>query len=234
MQPCYSLMCLSATRFSSQIRQIMLTEDPCLHVDVMDGVWVPNVGPSMDLVASLQAAFEFKTQYHMLVSKPEVVGRILHVRPGDEVIVHIETEAQIWPQLGQQIEAWAAVGVSCSLAVKSDTPIGTLFSRVNKLQIATGIDWQPHALLLLQVTPGRFGQSRAADSLTRLSSVRSALGANYPQARLGIDGNVDHHLLELAAPLLDYFVAGTSLIDFSKNIGSQLRNLGEMYEFKDA
>ena len=170
-----------------------------LHLDVMDGRFVPQLTYGQVVVEAVRRAANVPLEVHLMIEEPE---RSLadYVRLGADIVtVHVEALAD--PRAA--LEAIAAAGARAHLALNPETPL----SRIEPyLDVCDGV-------LVMSVEPGYGGQPFnpvALEKLSRLADVRRERGGDF---RLGVDGGVSTETVgPVAAAGAELIVAGSAVI----------------------
>ena len=197
-----SLLSADFTRLAEAIQTVESGGATILHVDVMDGHFVPNITIGLPVVRSLRKATKLVIDTHLMIDEP---GRyaVEFVKAGaDMVSVHVETDAHLHRTLMAIREAGAKAGI----AINPATPITVLDEA---LQFADFV-------LLMSVNPGFGGQSFIAESVPKLRRLRQMISDRGLGTRIEIDGGIDQ---DNAATVVDagaeILVAGSAI--FGKN-----------------
>ena len=187
-----------------------------LHIDVMDGAFVPNFCLGTDYCRRLKNGVSIPLDIHLMVTEPEKKLDVFPFGPGDIVSVHYESTGDISQALARIRDR----GAKPFLAVNPDTPVETA---LRYLPLIGGV-------LLMTVYPGFAGQKMVEGSLERIAALRALLDENGGKdLPIEVDGNVNYE----KAPLMrksgaEIFVVGTSSIlgpgDLAENI-SKMRRL---------
>lgn len=166
-----------------------------LHLDVMDGHFVPNISFGVPIVASLRKRTGLFFDAHLMIAEPMRYAAPFVDAGCDHITFHIETTDT--PE--RVVEHILGLGVSVGVCLNPTTPA----SRIDR--IIGDVD----LVLIMSVWPGFGGQKFITDVLEQVRVVRDRLA---PHQRLEIDGGVDARTIRLAAEAgADTFVAGTAV-----------------------
>lgn len=169
-----------------------------LHVDVMDGHFVPNITIGLPVVRSLRKATSMTIDTHLMISEP---GRyaVEFVNAGANMVsVHVEADDHLNRTLTSIREAGAKAGV----AINPATPLGTLEEAL------------PYAdfVLLMSVNPGFGGQKFVPTSIDKLRRLRRMIDDRGLNVRIEIDGGIDaNNIAEVCEAGAEIIVAGSAV-----------------------
>ncbi len=150
-----------------------------LHVDVMDGSFVPNISIGLPVVKSLRKATDMFLDVHLMIDRPQRYVEDFCDAGADLVMMHIES-AQ--PQdLLAAIDAVKRKGKMVGLALKPKTPASTLMPYLSKLDM----------VLVMTVEPGFGGQSFMHDQLAKIRGISDEIQRHYDGCLLEVDGGID-------------------------------------------
>ncbi|MBE6966870.1 MAG: ribulose-phosphate 3-epimerase [Ruminococcaceae bacterium] len=150
-----------------------------LHVDVMDGLFVPNISIGIPVVKSLRKATDMFLDVHLMIDRPHrYVGEFCDAG-ADMVVFHVEADQ---PQdLFAAIEEVKAKGKMVGLSVKPKTPAEVLVPYLPLLDM----------VLVMTVEPGFGGQRFMHDQLPKIKTIAGMIAAVKPECLLEVDGGID-------------------------------------------
>jgi ribulose-phosphate 3-epimerase len=187
-----------------------------LHLDVMDGHFVPNISFGPALVKAVRARTALPLDVHLMIEEP---GRFLEAfakAGGNTLIFHAEAKGNP----GELIPKVHGLGAEAGLAINPETPVDRAKPWIEKLD----------QILVMSVHPGFSGQSFIPDALSKLKRVRGALDEIGSHADLSIDGGVTVESgADAAAAGATFFVCGNSVFA-GGDIGANLHRLRESIE----
>ena len=150
-----------------------------LHVDVMDGMFVPNISIGVPVVASIRRHTDMFLDVHLMVEKPVRYVDAFARAGADLLTVHLE--ADMPPQIREALRAMEAAGVKKGIALR---PITSAEAVLPYLEL--GVD----LVLVMTVEPGFGGQKFMADQLPKLQAIRRYIDRYRPGCELEADGGV--------------------------------------------
>lgn len=163
-------------RLAEQVRAAEAAGADYIHVDVMDGQFVPNITLGPAIVAAIRAATSLPLDLHLMIEEP---GRFLRefVDAGAGIMtVHVEAVRH----LHATVAAIQAAGVRAGVALNPATPLATIEEIVDRLDL----------LLVMTVNPGFGGQALIPETLDKIARARALLDARGVRAELEVDGGV--------------------------------------------
>ena len=184
-----------------------------LHLDVMDGSFVPSITFGAQLVKSLRPCVKLVFDAHLMIVEPERhIGDFL--RAGADILtLHIEAANE--PLLSQTLRRIREGGAKAALSVKPGTPAQTLFPYLDQLDM----------VLVMTVEPGRGGQKYMPDMGQKIKALREEITRRGLDIRIQVDGGVSKGTIALAAGAgADTFVAGSAVFG-SEDPAAAIREL---------
>jgi len=169
-----------------------------LHLDIMDGHFVPNLSFGPQAVKAIRPLTKMFFDVHLMCSKPEILLEPFARAGADEMIIHVELGDQVEPLIWQIRKLEKKVG----LAVNPPTPIALVQPFLEKIDL----------LLVMTVNPGFGGQSFIHECLPKIQQAEAWRRERKLQYRIEVDGGINNQTAaECARAGADTFVAGTSL-----------------------
>jgi len=169
-----------------------------LHVDVMDGQFVPNITLGPWIVQALSRATTLPLDVHLMVDAPERYLETFAKAGAAGLTVHAEATRH----LHRTLQAIRALGKTAGVALNPATPIAAIEDVVDDLDV----------VLVMSVNPGFSWQTFIPRSEAKIAAVRALLSARGSRARLQVDGGVDQaNIGRLVAAGADTFVSGASV-----------------------
>lgn len=183
-----------------------------IHIDVMDGHFVPNLSMGPAIVKCLRRVTRLPLEVHLMVERPlEFVEPFLKAG-ADTLIAHLEVLPDPRPFL-QQLQA---AGKGVGLAVKPDTPVEGLEPYLAQLDVA----------LCMTVHPGFSGQAFLPDSPPRIKRLRELIERYRPGGDLEVDGGIDRHTTPLVVRAgANVLVAATAIFGVSEGPAAAIQAL---------
>ena len=198
-----SILSADFSRLAEEIRAIEEGGATVLHVDVMDGHFVPNITIGLPVVKSLRKATQMTIDTHLMISEP---GRyaVDFVKAGaDMVSVHVEADVH----LNRTLVAIREAGGQAGIAINPATPLVALEEAL------------PYAdfVLLMSVNPGFGGQKFVPTSMDKLRRLRRMIDERDLQVRIEIDGGVDaENISDVVEAGAEIIVAGSAVFGGGK------------------
>ena len=200
-----SIMCIDSFELNESVKTLNDFNIELIHVDIMDGSFVPNFTLGTDFIKSLKKHTDIPLDIHLMIDNPESKLDWFEFGEGDYVSIHQESTNH----LHKAVSMIKSRGAKALIALNPSTPINTLES------ILDDID----GVLIMTVNPGFAGQKLVKSTLKKIKSLREILDRNgYNHIEIEVDGNVSFENAKLMNDAgANIFVAGTSSIFLKEN-----------------
>jgi ribulose-phosphate 3-epimerase len=193
-----SLLSADFVRLAEEIAKVEAAGADWLHLDIMDGHFVPNLTFGPPVVAAIRKVTKLPLDVHLMVTNPAEVVEQFAAAGADWLTVHVETE----PHLHRLVNRIRELGVKPAVTLNPATPIGQLDEILSEVDM----------VLVMSVNPGFGGQKFIPASLAKIRRLKEKLNQIGRPVLIEVDGGVN----EATAPLLvqagvDVLVAGSAV-----------------------
>lgn len=187
-----------------------------LHLDVMDGRFVPNITFGAPVIGSIRNKTNLVFDVHLMIDTPLDYIEDFKKSGADIIVFHIESSSPVQETVDKIISCGCKAGIS----VKPNTPVEEVFPYLDKLDM----------VLVMTVEPGFGGQSFMYETMDKIKNLRSEIKRRGLSTDIQVDGGINGKTVETAAAAgANVFVAGSAVFgaaDASEAIKS-LRSLAE-------
>lgn len=189
-------------KLSSELKRMEDCGADMLHIDVMDGHFVPNITLGAPIVKCIRKSSSLPFDVHLMISDPYKYIPDF-VKAGSDIITfHVESDSDI----EKTIDLILASGKKAGLSVKPKTPIETVYPYLDKLSM----------VLVMTVEPGFGGQSFMEDMMPKVSAVKAEIERRGLDIDIQVDGGINKDTISVAAKAgANVFVSGNAI--FSSN-----------------
>ncbi|MDY4760885.1 ribulose-phosphate 3-epimerase [Streptococcus thoraltensis] len=206
-----SILAADYANFASELKRIEETSAEYVHIDIMDGQFVPNISFGADVVASMRKHSKLVFDVHLMVVNPERFVDAYAQAGADIMTIHAESTQHIHGAL-QKIKA---AGMKAGVVINPGTPVETLVPVLGLVD----------QVLIMTVNPGFGGQAFIPECLEKVNTVaqlREQKGLNFD---IEVDGGVDNETIKACADAgANVFVAGSYLFK-AQDLTSQVETL---------
>ena len=195
-----SVMCVDFFKLEEAVRAFEENGIEYIHVDIMDGRFVPNYTLGTDFVKKLKERTKIPLDIHLMIEEPESKLDWFEFGEGDYVSVHYESTRH----LHKAVSAIKARGAKAMVAINPATPVSALECVLGEID----------GVLIMTVNPGFAGQKLVRSTLPKITQLREQLDSlGYTDVEIEVDGNVSFENAKLMTEAgADIFVAGTSSV----------------------
>lgn len=216
-----SLLAADFTNLTRAIELIEQSDADWLHMDIMDGRFVPNISFGMMMVEQVGKVLEKPMDVHLMIEEPDKYVPAFAKAGADTITVHFEA----CPHLHRNIQQIKDLGVKAGVAINPHTPVSVLEHIVEDLDL----------VLIMSVNPGFGGQKFIFESLYKIRQLRQLLMDRNSRALIEVDGGVG---LQNAGKIMeagaDVLVAGSSVFGSKDPAATihQLKSLGNIPSYE--
>src|SRR5512134_655061 len=207
-----SILSADFARLSEEIATVEAAGADWIHVDVMDGHFVPNITMGPFIVETCRRITKLPLDVHLMIEKPERYIEAFAKAGASGLTVHVETCPDILGTL-KQIKS---LGCRAGAVLNPETPVAAIQPALKEAEL----------ILVMSVHPGYSGQSFMPETIAKVSEIREKLDALRSSAWLEVDGGIDLETLpKMKAAGATAFVAATAVFKNPEGIGEGIRSL---------
>jgi ribulose-phosphate 3-epimerase len=214
-----SLLAADFTRLAEEVEMLNTAAADWLHLDVMDGHFVPNLTFGMMVVEAIGKLARKPLDVHLMIEKPERYIEGFRKAGADIISVHYEA----CPHLHRVIQQIKETGARAGVAINPHTPVHCLEDIIEELDL----------VVVMSVNPGFGGQKFIYQSIPRIRKLRELIDVNNSPALIEVDGGVGlQNAQEILKAGADVLVAGNSVFAAADPVEAirRLKTLGEEFQ----
>ena len=171
-----------------------------VHIDVMDGVFVPNISFGIPVIKSFRSATERFFDVHLMIVEPERYIKEFKDCGADLICFHVEATSQV----KETIDLIHEMGCQAAIAIKPGTPIEEALPYLDQVEM----------VLVMTVEPGFGGQSFMYDTMDKVKSIREYAINNNLTLDIQVDGGINNETIKIAKEAgANIFVLGSAFFN---------------------
>lgn len=208
-----SILSADFARLGQQVREAAAGGTDWIHVDVMDGHFVPNMTVGPLIVAALRPITDLPLDVHLMIERPELLIPEFARAGADCITVHVET----CPHLHRTLQQIKELGVQAGVTLNPATPLSTLDEVLSEVDL----------VLIMSVNPGFGGQSYIPASTARIARLRRMLDERgLRDVELEVDGGLKaHNAGEVVAAGASVLVVGSAIFNEQASVAANIAAL---------
>lgn len=202
-----SILAADITRLGEEVETIRKAGAEYVHIDVMDGVFVPNISFGLPVVQALRKKSDIFFDVHLMIQNPIRYVERFAMDGADGITVHVEA----CQDLDATIDEILAHGKQAGVAISPDTGIQEILPVLNKVSM----------VLVMTVYPGYGGQTIITETFEKVRMLRTIISEKKLDVDIEVDGGVNlDNVEEIMKAGANVFVAGTKVFigDVEKNV----------------
>lgn len=212
-----SILAADFSRLGEQVRETESAGAGRIHVDVMDGHFVPNLSMGPVVVQGLRPRTALPLEVHLMVEEPEKFIPSFLKAGADSILFHLE----VVPKPQQLIAELRGQGKKVGLVINPDMPVESFEPFLRDIDLA----------LCMTVFPGFGGQPFLPESPERIRRLRALIERHNPACELEVDGGIDHQTAVSAVGAgANVLVAGTSIFKYKEGPAAGVREMRRLVD----
>ncbi|MCK6629111.1 MAG: ribulose-phosphate 3-epimerase [Anaerolineae bacterium] len=210
-----SILAADFARLGEQVKEAEAAGVDYIHVDVMDGHFVPNITIGPLIAQALRPVTRLPLDVHLMIEQPERYLADFARAGADILTVHVET----CPHLHRTIQQIKELGVKAGVTLNPATPLSSLEEILPEVDL----------VLIMSVNPGFGGQAYIPGSTAKIARLRAMLDAIGSQADLEVDGGVNPATIgEVVAAGATVLVAGSAIFNQHAPVWQNVQQLRDL------
>ena len=207
-----SILSADFAQLGEQVRELEAAGADVIHVDVMDGRFVPNISIGFPVLEAIRALTALPLDVHLMIAEPERYAERFVEAGADVVTIHVEACVH----LHRTIQAIAALGATPGVTLNPGTPLRA----IEELIPIVG------QVLIMSVNPGFGGQSFIPSALDRIRRTRAWIDERNPGCHMEVDGGVKaSNIRRVVEAGADVIVAGSAIFGPDTTIAESIAQL---------
>ena len=207
-----SILSANFSRLGEQVAEVTKAGADYIHIDVMDGCFVPNITIGAPVVAAIRPWTNLPLDVHLMIEAPEHHIKQFADAGADIITVH----AEVCPHLHRVVQTIKELGVKAGVALNPGTPLDMVKEVISSLDL----------VLIMTVNPGFGGQTFIEDMLDKVARFRAELDGKGLATELEVDGGINAEIApRVATAGANVLVAGAAVFNSGQSVAEALRKI---------
>jgi ribulose-phosphate 3-epimerase len=207
-----SILSADFTRLGDQVREAEAAGAQRIHIDVMDGHFVPNITMGPLVVEAVQRCTQLPLEAHLMITNPQDYIETFAHASADVIIVHQE----VCPHLHRVIQQIKATGKQAGVALNPATPVFLLQDIISQLDM----------VLVMTVNPGFGGQDFIPETLSKILTLRQLIKQHNLHCDIEVDGGISEKTVPLVVKAgANLLVAGSAIYNQKESVTNAMQRL---------
>jgi ribulose-phosphate 3-epimerase len=195
-----SILSADFANLERDIRSVEKGGADYLHLDVMDGIFVPNISIGIPVVSSVRKITDLPLDVHLMIDRPIRLVKDFIDAGSDRVTFHLEADLE--ENIFKTIDLVKSLGRKVGLSLRPKTPVEALLPYLNTLDL----------VLIMSVEPGFGGQSFMPDQLPKMSALRKLIDDRKLSCEIEVDGGINNDTAKLCVDAgVDVLISGNTI-----------------------
>ncbi|GAB2637949.1 ribulose-phosphate 3-epimerase [Vibrio panuliri] len=193
---CPSMMCVDFSKLASELKELEKANVDMLHIDVMDGHFVPNFALGPEDIKAIRELTNIDYDVHLMLSNPDQFIDLFAALGPKLMYIHAEAP----PHLHRTLGNIQAKGIKSGLAINPGTPLSAIEDVLDVTDV----------ILVMSVNPGFAGQAFIPNAYNRIDRIIDMIERQGTNTKIAIDGAISPEVIERLGEKVEYFILGTA------------------------
>lgn len=193
---CPSMMCVDFSKLASELKELEKANVDMLHIDVMDGHFVPNFALGPEDIKAIRELTDIDYDVHLMLSNPDQFIDLFAALGPKLMYIHAEAP----PHLHRTLGNIQAKGIKSGLAINPGTPLSAIEDVLDVTDV----------ILVMSVNPGFAGQAFIPNAYNRIDRIIEMIERQGTKTKIAIDGAISPEVIERLGEKVEYFILGTA------------------------